>query len=110
MRRAMQLWSDRTNINFKEISGNQPDIWVKFVTKDRIGQYSFDGPGGSIAHAFHPNYNTDNNLSGDINFDDDEEYTYGSAKGRNFLWIATHEVGKYNFTLFYKQQYNVSSM
>ena len=36
---------------------------------------------------------TNAGLSGDVHFDDDEDYTYKSPKGRNLLWVATHEIG-----------------
>ena len=92
MKKAMQLWSDHTNINFKETSTSEPDIWVKFVTRYHEDPYSFDGLGGTLAHAFYPHNNLD--LSGDVHFDDEEDYTYQSEKGRNLLWVATHELGK----------------
>ena len=32
-------------------------------------------------------------MSGDIHFDDDEEFTVKSKYGKNLLWVATHEIG-----------------
>lgn len=32
-------------------------------------------------------------LSGDVHFDDAEEFTLGSTAGRNLLWVAVHEIG-----------------
>ena len=69
-----------------------PDIWVKFVRRSHGDPYSFDGPGGTLAHAFYPHNNKD--LSGDVHFDDEEYYTYQSSIGKNLLWVATHELGK----------------
>ena len=31
--------------------------------------------------------------SGDIHFDDDEEFTYGKSYGTDVLWVAVHEAG-----------------
>ena len=92
MREAMFIWSRRTNIDFKEIDGDDPDIWVKFLTYYHDDPYPFDGEGGTLAHAFYPHNNE--GLSGDVHFDDAEDYTYQSPKGRNLLWVATHELGR----------------
>ncbi|XP_057296926.1 matrix metalloproteinase-24-like [Hydractinia symbiolongicarpus] len=91
MSKAMGYWSRSTNINFKETASSKPDIWVKFTRYHHGDPYSFDGPGGTLAHAFYPHNNQ--GLSGDIHFDDDENYTYQSSRGRNLLWVATHELG-----------------
>ena len=93
MREAMFIWSRRTNIDFKEIDGDDPDIWVKFLTYYHDDPYPFDGEGGTLAHAFYPHNNE--GLSGDVHFDDAEDYTYQSPKGRNLLWVATHELGRF---------------
>ena len=52
----------------------------------------FNSPGGTLAHAFYPANNV--GLSGDVHFDDDENYTYQSKDGINFLWVAVHEIGE----------------
>lgn len=91
MKKAFTYWSDITNLDFKEVNGNDPDIWVKFVTRYHNDPYAFDGRGGTLAHAFYPHNNV--GLSGDVHFDDDEDYTYKSPRGRNLLWVATHEIG-----------------
>ena len=87
------MWSAKTNIDFEEINTGEPDIWVKFVRQYHNDPYPFDGPGGTLAHAFYPHNNE--GLSGDVHFDDDEYYTYKSSSGRNLLWVAVHEIGEY---------------
>ena len=72
------------------------EILVSFVEGQHNDPYWFDGPGGTLAHAFYPHTNT--GLSGDVHFDDAEEYTYQSTQGRNLLWVATHEIGMCGFT------------
>lgn len=101
MSKAMGYWSRSTNINFKETASSKPDIWVKFTRYHHGDPYSFDGRGGTLAHAFYPHNNQ--GWSGDIHFDDDENYTYQSSRGRNLLWVATHELGRiYSFIYLFK--------
>lgn len=114
MREAMFIWSRRTNIDFKEVDDDDPDIWVKFLTYYHDDPYPFDGEGGTLAYAFYPHNNE--GLSGDVHFDDAEDYTYQSPKGRNLLWVATHELGRFlldfeNSKLFLKLiNYNILSV
>ena len=91
MKKAMQIWSDHTNMDFKEISGNNPDIWVKFGSRHHGDPYPFDGQGGTLAHAFYPH--NGKGLSGDVHFDDQEYFTVDSKLGKNLLWVAAHELG-----------------
>ena len=32
-------------------------------------------------------------MSGDVHFDDAEQYTIDSPNGRSLLWVAVHEIG-----------------
>lgn len=49
---------------------------------------TFDGPGGTTAHAYFPVY------GGSVHFDDDEDWTHGSDWGVNLYQVATHEIGE----------------
>ncbi|XP_066921738.1 interstitial collagenase-like [Clytia hemisphaerica] len=94
MRQAFKFWRDKAAIDFQELSDSddsEPDIVVKFVESYHKDPFPFDGPGGTLAHAFYPHSNK--GLSGDVHFDDSEDYTYQSPRGRNLLWVATHELG-----------------
>ena len=51
----------------------------------------FDGPGGTLAHAFLPQQGA---ISGDIHFDDAESWTVGDVGGGvDLLQVAVHEIG-----------------
>jgi len=47
----------------------------------------FDGPGGTLAHAYFPVY------GGDAHFDDSERWTIKSYRGTNLFQVAAHEFG-----------------
>lgn len=47
----------------------------------------FDGPGGTLAHAYFPVY------GGDAHFDDAEYWTIKSTRGTNLFQVAAHEFG-----------------
>ena len=104
MRKAFGYWAQVTNLNFIEIAKDDVggpsgvdqasiEILVSFVTGQHNDAYWFDGEGGTLAHAFYPANNV--GLSGDVHFDDAEEYTYQTAAGKNLLWVATHEIGTF---------------
>jgi len=91
---AFSRWQAITNLKFIKLeldSRELVDIEVKFVTYYHSDPYPFDGPGGTLAHAFYPH--TNEGLSGDVHFDDDEQFTLGSPNGKNLLWVAVHEIG-----------------
>ena len=90
---ACQTWSKHTNIEFQEIGYGNPDIEVRFETRRHNDPFPFDGPGGTLAHAFYPLNN--GGLAGDIHLDDEEEFTVYSRRGKNLGWVLTHELGIY---------------
>jgi len=49
-----------------------------------------DGRGGTLAHAYLPNQGP---RSGDIHFDDDEDWTLGSERGTDVIQVVVHEIG-----------------
>ena len=107
MRKAFGYWAQVTNLDFVEISKDDVgkpgleesniEILVSFVSGQHNDPYWFDGEGGTLAHAFYPHQNI--GLAGDVHFDDAEEYTYQSPAGKNLLWVATHELGKFKASI-----------
>lgn len=73
---ALKVWSDITPLNFHEVAGNSADIQIDFSKADHNDGYPFDGPGGTVAHAFFPG---DHHTAGDTHFDDDEYWTFRSS-------------------------------
>ncbi|KAJ8022399.1 Matrix metalloproteinase-14 [Holothuria leucospilota] len=88
--RALQRWADAAGILtfFKAPDVNSADILLSFQVGNHSSDYRpFDGPGGSIAHAFPPG----TGLGGDVHFDDDDQFL---IHGRyNLHQVATHELG-----------------
>lgn len=76
---ALKVWSDITPLNFHEVAGNTADIQIDFSKADHNDGYPFDGPGGTVAHAFFPG---DHHTAGDTHFDDDESWTFRSSGAR----------------------------
>ncbi|XP_060105346.1 matrix metalloproteinase-17 isoform X1 [Heteronotia binoei] len=89
---ALKVWSDITPLNFHEVAGNNADIQIDFSKSDHNDGYPFDGPGGTVAHAFFPG---DHHTAGDTHFDDDEYWTFRSAdtNGMDLFAVAVHEFG-----------------
>ncbi|XP_027699987.1 matrix metalloproteinase-17 [Vombatus ursinus] len=89
---ALKVWSDITPLNFHEVAGSNADIQIDFSKADHNDGYPFDGPGGTVAHAFFPG---DHHTAGDTHFDDDEAWTFRSsdAHGMDLFAVAVHEFG-----------------
>ena len=70
-----------------ESSLGNVDLEVSYETYSHGDGDPFDGPGGTLAHAFYPRW------GGDIHMDDSEEWTVGEDLGTNMLATLTHEIG-----------------
>ncbi|XP_072047538.1 matrix metalloproteinase-24-like isoform X2 [Amphiura filiformis] len=88
IRNALQVWSEVTPLYFRRVDG-LADIEVKFSHYMHGDGYPFDGPGGTLAHAFFPG----EGIGGDAHFDDDEYYTAHQDDGTNLFLVAAHEFG-----------------
>ncbi|XP_043928524.1 matrix metalloproteinase-20-like [Protopterus annectens] len=85
---ALKAWSEAAPLNFAKMTSGEADIMVSFEVRDHGDSYPFDGPRGTLAHAFAPG----EGLGGDTHFDDEERWTMG-INGFNLFTVAAHEFG-----------------
>ncbi|XP_023326173.1 matrix metalloproteinase-24 [Eurytemora carolleeae] len=86
-KQAFQLWEDVTSLRFQLRDSDPVHIDIKFVKGEHGDGDPFDGPGGTLAHAYFPQY------GGDMHVDDTEYWTIDSFKGTNLLQTVVHELG-----------------
>ncbi|KAL0106206.1 hypothetical protein PUN28_016126 [Cardiocondyla obscurior] len=65
----------------------QVHIEIRFEVGEHGDGDPFDGPGGTLAHAYFPVY------GGDAHFDDSERWTIKTYRGTNLFQVAAHEFG-----------------
>ncbi|NXL93360.1 MMP10 protein, partial [Alectura lathami] len=88
--KAFQLWSSVTPLRFTRLYSGDADIMISFAAGFHGDFYSFDGPGGTLAHAYPPN----SGIGGDAHFDEDENWTkFATPEGYNLFLVAAHELG-----------------
>ncbi|XP_029374448.1 collagenase 3-like [Echeneis naucrates] len=87
--KALQVWARVTPLRFTRLYSGTADIMISFVTGSHGDYYPFDGPDGTLAHAFAPS----NGIGGDAHFDDDENFTFRSNRGYILFIVAAHEFG-----------------
>uniref|UniRef100_A0A673BQ27 Matrix metallopeptidase 20b (enamelysin) n=1 Tax=Sphaeramia orbicularis TaxID=375764 RepID=A0A673BQ27_9TELE len=85
---AFSVWARASSLTFVKSRTHNADIMVEFVTYGHGDFYPFDGPRGTLAHAFGPGLG----IGGDTHFDDDEHWTAGET-GFNLFVVAAHEFG-----------------
>lgn len=85
--RAFNVWSEYTDLTFTAKRTNPVHIEIRFEENEHGDGDPFDGPGGTLAHAYFPVY------GGDAHFDDAEYWTIGSGRGTNLFQVAAHEFG-----------------
>ncbi|XP_077421164.1 matrix metalloproteinase-28 isoform X1 [Vanacampus margaritifer] len=85
---AFQLWSNVSGLAFKEAPEGPADIRLAFYEGDHNdgAGNAFDGPGGTLAHAFLPR-------RGEAHFDKAERWTLNGHKGHNLFMVMAHEIG-----------------
>lgn len=86
--KAFQVWSDVTPLRFQKIYKGVADIMILFAFGAHGDGSSFDGRGGTLAHAFYPG----SGIQGDAHFDEAETWTK-SSRGTNLFLVAVHELG-----------------
>ncbi|XP_025933679.1 stromelysin-1-like [Apteryx rowi] len=88
--KAFQLWSSVTPLRFTRLYSGEADIMISFASGFHSDFYSFDGPGGTLAHAYAPG----KGIGGDAHFDEDENWTkFTTYNGYNLFLVAAHELG-----------------
>ncbi|CAL9684288.1 unnamed protein product [Knipowitschia caucasica] len=85
---AFSAWSRVSSLQFTRSHSHNADIMMEFATQAHGDLYPFDGPRGTLAHAFGPGPG----IGGDTHFDDSEQWTSGS-RGFNLQVVAAHEIG-----------------
>ena len=78
IRLAFKVWSDVTPLDFTQVRDfrQQVDLDIRFTPTSHGDGYDFDGPGGTLAHAFYPQY------GGASHFDESETWTIGTYQGK----------------------------
>ncbi|XP_023247076.1 matrilysin-like, partial [Copidosoma floridanum] len=84
---AFSVWSDYTDLSFTARKTGQVHIEIRFERGEHGDGDPFDGPGGTLAHAYFPVY------GGDAHFDDSENWSINSFRGTNLFQVAAHEFG-----------------
>uniref|UniRef100_A0A8D0GFZ4 Matrix metallopeptidase 20 n=1 Tax=Sphenodon punctatus TaxID=8508 RepID=A0A8D0GFZ4_SPHPU len=85
---GLTAWGTAAPLNFVRTNTGEADIMISFETGDHGDSYPFDGPRGTLAHAFAPG----EGLGGDTHFDNAEKWTMGT-NGFNLFTVAAHEFG-----------------
>ncbi|XP_071945934.1 matrix metalloproteinase-18-like [Antedon mediterranea] len=86
---AFKVWSDVTPITFREVGSGAADIYIKFASYHHEDSYPFDGPGGTLAHAYFPSHG----IGGDAHFDESETFSVYGNPGTDLFIVAAHEFG-----------------
>lgn len=87
LNKAFKVWSEYTDLVFVQKKSGQVHIEIRFEKGEHGDGDPFDGPGGTLAHAYFPVY------GGDAHFDDAEQWTIDSFRGTNLFQVAAHEFG-----------------
>ena len=64
MKQAFQLWEDNSGLKFVEKKSGGVHIDIRFEKREHGDGYGFDGLGGTLAHAFFPQYGSKTQWSG----------------------------------------------
>ncbi|XP_072194999.1 stromelysin-1-like [Excalfactoria chinensis] len=100
IKKAFSIWSSVTPLKFIKKNRGDADIMISFATGGHNDFIPFDGPGGSVAHAYAPG----KGFGGDAHFDEDETWTK-STEGANLFYVAAHEFG-HSLGLFHSKDSN----
>ena len=86
--RAFKTWAANTHFRFSRVQDYRAaDIRIAFHRRDHGDGAPFDGPGGTLAHAFAPQ-------NGRFHYDADERWAVAATQGAFHLeTVALHEIG-----------------
>ena len=86
--KAFQTWAANTHFSFSRTEDYvNADITVSFESRDHGDGSPFDGPGGTLAHAFAP-------TDGRFHYDAEEQWSVTATPGAYHLeTLALHEIG-----------------
>ena len=89
---AFAAWHAVSNIQFVQVSDNGVAFNASGAAGDiRIGAHAFDGPSGTLAHAYFPPPNGVS-AAGDLHFDSAENWKCNTS-GVDIGIVALHEIG-----------------
>ena len=91
IRKAFDMWQQVSGLSFSESSADSADIQILFAKGEHGDGNPFDGPGGTLAHAYFPSQG--HAISGDAHFDDDEKWSVTPNVGVQIINTLTHEFG-----------------
>ncbi len=91
---AFSAWSAVANIQFMQVADDGAAFDAATTSGDiRLGGHVFDGPSGTLAHAFYPPANGFT-AAGDIHFDIADTWKIGfGGSGFDIFQVAAHEIG-----------------
>ena len=84
---ALDEWVTYAGLTFTETATQGLDNSLDIRWGADVGDPPFDGPSGTLAYAYFPQY------GGDINFDEGETWTSGGGGGIDLFAVAVHEIG-----------------
>lgn len=92
--RALDAWAAVAGITFVQVADAGEDYNAAQTSGDiRIGGHAFDGPNGTLAHAYYPPVNGVS-AAGDMHFDTAETWVVGfPGPGFDIFQVAAHEIG-----------------
>merc|ERR1711971_797764 len=87
VKQAFAMWQEATGLTFEHRASGSVHIEIRFEKYEHGDGDAFDGPGGTLAHAYFPQF------GGDVHMDDTEYWSINSYRGTNMLQTMVHELG-----------------